>query len=390
GRAMRHTMLASASFVVALALCVAAALILPTTASVVFGVLVLSFGAVGAILASRRPKHRIGWLFCSFAVTYALSVFADAFAKAGLAAGSDWPAASFAAWLSAWLWLVYVSMLEFAFLLFPTGRLLGPRWQSVARTIIAANAVVAFALAIRPGPLEMRPIDNPFGFAPLVSFTGLIDASTALFFLGALLSFGSPFARLPRTSGVEREQIKWVGSAGVLLILSLILSGFASRFGLEPSIAEFLSNACYAVGVAAVPVAMGVAILRYRLYDIDVLINRTLVYGVTTGGIAAAFFGGIVVLQTLLRPFTSGSEIAVAASTLLTVALFQPLRSRVQQAVDRRFYRSRYDAGRTIDAFAEELRDEVDLEAVRAHLLATVGQTMSPAHASLWLRERAR
>ena len=143
------------------------------------------------------------------------------------------------------------------------------------------------------------------------------------------------------------------------------------------------------ISVAAIPIAIGIAVLRYRLYDIDVLINRTLVYGLTTGGIAAVFFGGIVVLQTLLRPFTTGSEIAVAASTLFTVALLQPLRSRIQQAVDHRFYRSRYDAARTIDGFAEELRDEVDLDAVRTHLLGAVGQTMSPAHASLWLRERA-
>jgi hypothetical protein len=144
------------------------------------------------------------------------------------------------------------------------------------------------------------------------------------------------------------------------------------------------------LSVSMIPIAIGIAVLRYRLYDIDVLINRTLVYGLTTGGIAAAFFGGIVLLQAVLRPFTTGSEIAVAASTLLTVALFQPLRSRVQQAVDRRFSRARYDAGRTIDAFAEELRDEVDLDAVRVHLLGAVSQTMSPAHASLWLRERER
>jgi hypothetical protein len=144
------------------------------------------------------------------------------------------------------------------------------------------------------------------------------------------------------------------------------------------------------LSVSMIPIAIGIAVLRYRLYDIDVLINRTLVYGLTTGGIAAAFFGGIVLLQTLLRPFTTGSEIAVAASTLLTVALFQPLRSRVQHAVDRRFSRARYDAGRTIDAFAEELRDEVDLDAVRVHLLGAVRETMAPTHASVWLRERGR
>jgi hypothetical protein len=134
------------------------------------------------------------------------------------------------------------------------------------------------------------------------------------------------------------------------------------------------------------PVAIGIAILRYRLYDIDVLINRALVYGTTSAGIAIAFFAGIVVLQALLRPVTSGSEVAVAISTLASVVLFQPLRSRVQSAVDRRFYRSRYDAARTLDAFSVRLRDEVDLDAVRADLVRAVHETVQPAHASVWLR----
>jgi hypothetical protein len=188
-------------------------------------------------------------------------------------------------------------------------------------------------------------------------------------------------ARWRRSTGIERQQLELFVYVDCLIALSLVLSasGLPGPWGL-------LSD----VALLGLPIAIAVAVFRYRLYDIDVLINRTLVYGVTTGVIAAAFFGGIVLLQTLLRPFTTGSEIAVAASTLLTVALFQPLRSRVQQTVDRRFWRSRYDAARTLDMFAEELRDEVDLDAVRAHLLGAVSQTMSPAHASLWLRERAR
>jgi hypothetical protein len=142
--------------------------------------------------------------------------------------------------------------------------------------------------------------------------------------------------------------------------------------------------------VVAIPATMGVAILRYRLYDIEVIIRRTLIYGSVLAVLAAAYLGGVVIVQSILRTFTSGSEIAVAVSTLLTIALFQPIRSRVQRAIDRRFYRWRYDSSRTVDAFAEQLRDEVDLDAVRTHLLATVRQTMAPAHASVWLRERGR
>jgi hypothetical protein len=140
------------------------------------------------------------------------------------------------------------------------------------------------------------------------------------------------------------------------------------------------------ISVTAVPIAIGIAVLRYRLYDIDIIIRRTVVFGATTIAVAGTFFGGVLLIQSFLRPFTSGNELAVAASTLASVALFQPFRRRIQAAVDRRFFRSRYDASRTLDAFSEELRDEVDLEAMRVHLLDAVGQTMSPAHASLWLR----
>lgn len=381
-------LLAWASFAIAVAMSAAAALLLPTNAF--FVVLIAPFGAIGAILASRRPEHRIGWIFCSFAVTFAVYVFATAYATAGLAAGPEWPAARFAAWLDAWFWLAYVTQLELAFLLFPTGRLSSPRWRWLASAIVIANAVNALALALRPGPLDAHVVDNPLGVAALAPAMGLLAALLPVFLLGVLLSLGSPLARLPRARGVEREQIKWVGSAGMLLVFALLLSGLLRPLGLAPAIADFISSVMYALGVVGVPVAMGVAILRYRLYDIEVIIRRTLIYGSVLAVLAAAYLGGVVLVQSVLRTFTSGSEIAVAASTLLTVALFQPLRSRVQQAVDQRFYRSRYDASRTIDAFAEELRDEVDLESVRAHLLDAVGETMSPAHASVWLRERAR
>jgi hypothetical protein len=381
---MTRTVLAWASFVIGLVVSSAAALLLPTDAF--FVVLIAPFGAVGAILASRRPEHRIGWIFCSFAVTFAVYAFANAYATAGLAAGSEWPAARFAAWLDAWFWLVYVTQLELAFLLFPTGRLAGPRWRWLARAIISANAILAVARAFVPGPLEAHPIDNPFGLAALAPAMGLLAALLPVFLLGALLSLGSPLARLPGTGGVEREQIKWFGSAGVLLVLELLLGGVLRPIGLDPAIADFVSNGLYAVGVVGVPVAMVVAILRYRLYDIDVLIRRTLIYAAVSAVLLATYIGGVALFQFVLAPITSGSGVAVAISTLAAGALFQPVRRRIQSAVDRRFYRSRYDAVRTLDAFAVRLRDEVDLEALRAELLDVVGQTIQPAHASLWLR----
>jgi hypothetical protein len=195
----------------------------------------------------------------------------------------------------------------------------------------------------------------------------------------------SLIVRYRHAGAIERQQLKWFTWAFSVMFLDLVLS--ASLNGLfGVTIPRQLGEVFWPLSVSMIPLSIGIAVLRYRLYDIDLLINRTLVYGLTTGGIAVAFFGGIVLLQTLLRPFTTGSEIAVAASTLLTVALFQPLRSRVQQGVDRRFSRARYDAARTLDAFAEGLRDEVDLDAVRVHLLGAVRETMAPDQASLWLR----
>jgi hypothetical protein len=232
-------------------------------------------------------------------------------------------------------------------------------------------------------PHGQGALPNPIGVPGIVGELAQMWLNVTLVLI-LPLTFGvlaAAIARWRRSTGIERQQLELFVYVGFLMGLCVVLSpsGLPGPWG--P-----LTN----VAMIGLPIAIAVAVLRYRLYDIDVLINRTLVYGVTTGGIAAAFFGGIVVLQTLLRPFTSGSEIAVAASTLFTVALFQPLRSRVQQTVDRRFSRSRYNAARTLDMFAEELRDEVDLDAVRAHLVGAVGQTMSPTHVSVWLRERAR
>jgi hypothetical protein len=215
--------------------------------------------------------------------------------------------------------------------------------------------------------------------------------------LGALLSYlyGSPFlyvayvipvaavlARFRTTGGNERQQLKWFAYASSISMLFFVTAGvfFPYLAGFGPLMAI--------LAIDLIPISVAIAILRYRLYDIDLLIKRTLVYGATTAAIAATFWIGILALQRLLSPVTSGSEVAIAASTLASLALFQPVRHRVQEAVDRRFDRSRYNAGRTVDAFADVLREEVDLDEVRADLIGAVQQTMSPAHTSLWLRER--
>jgi len=201
-----------------------------------------------------------------------------------------------------------------------------------------------------------------------------------------LIPVAAVLARFRTATGNERQQLKWFAYTSSISMLIFVVARFVPLFsylaGLGPLVAV--------IAMDLIPVSVAIAILRYRLYDIDVLINRTLVYGVTTGTIALTFFIGVVVLPALLRPFISGSEIAVAVSTLVCFALFQPLRSRVQDAVDRRFYRSRYDSVRTLDAFSLRLRDEVDLDAIRGGLLEVVRDTIQPTQVSVWLRERMR
>ena len=236
---------------------------------------------------------------------------------------------------------------------------------------------------LSPTTLENgRSIANPNGLGGALGAV-MLAAETALgpvFVAGFGVAFMSVLLRFRRSVGRQRAQLKWFAYAAGMGIACFMLSGL-----FLPTDASYVVNGVF---LSVLPLSVGVAILRHGLYDIDVLIERTVVYGATTAAIAIAFFGGLVLLQAALRPITSGSELAVAASTLVSFGLFQPIRHWIQQTVDRRFYRSRYDAVRTLDAFAEDVRNDVDLESVRTHLLAAIGHTMSPAQASLWLRER--
>jgi hypothetical protein len=210
-------------------------------------------------------------------------------------------------------------------------------------------------------------------------------------FAGIAASVGTVLLRMNAARGAQRAQLKWLAYAALLFVLTFIAQALLPSWLVASApIVDTALDVVFAITFAAIPVTIGLAILRYRLYDIDLVTNRTLVYGATSAAIAATFWVGLVALQPLLSGVTSANELAVAASTLASFALFQPIRRRVQNAVDRRFDRSRYDAARTLEAFADRLRDEVDLDALRADLVGVVQRTMAPAHASLWLRERAR
>ena len=343
-----------------------------------------AYGGVGAVLGSRRPRNSVGWVLLASGMASAFQVLVEEYAIYGVVGRAvALPGAVLAGWIESWIWLIGVVLIvTYALLLFPNGSLVSPRWRVVG-WLAAADAVVGVAgLAFAAGPLNNAPFaDNPF---PLLG-----DLGRSLFFgsfLGVVLlavaSAGSLVVRYRRAVGAERQQLKWLAFEAVLIAIAVCMTGFAQAFAPDFKPVQVL----FIVVLALMPVAIGIAVLRYRLYDIDVLINRALVYGATTAAIGLAFFAGIVVLQAVLRPVTGGSELAVAASTLLCFALFQPIRRRVQAAVDRRFYRSRYDASRTLDLFASRLASEVDLDAVRAELVSAARDTVQPVHASLWLR----
>lgn len=346
----------------------------------------LAFATTGAIVASRRPANRIGWLLLGAGVLAAFSGLVQEYATYGiLLHPGSLPGALPLAWVGSWIWLGYMCSLLFVLLLFPDGRLPSKRWRPVAAAVAVVISTAAISFAIRPGPLEnFTGAQNPFGATGAAA--ELRGSVEALILTASILAFAAcaaaPLDRVRRAGPTERQQLKWFGyAAGVLAVSFAFLIGTGvSKLGQVLTIMSFTS----------LPIAIAVAVLRHRLYDIDLLIRRTLVYGVVSTFLLATYVAFVVVLQTILRPFTAGSELAVAGSTLVVVALFQPIRARVREIVDRRFYRGRYDAARTLDAFAAGLRGDVDIDSIRRDLDRVIHETVRPAHASVWLRGTER
>ncbi len=342
----------------------------------------IGFTAVGTVVALRRPANAIGWLLLSAGFMAALSALAleyGIYAIVGRATAL--PGGVFGAWLGSWIWVLYVAgVVPFVLLLFPNGRMLSTRWRPVGWAAILSVLVTTAFMSFKPGPLQGAAYsENPFTPLPLslVDTLGAIGVGSIIPVIGS--ASWSLVLRFRRSIGIEREQIKWLAFSA----MPLGGAGFASAV-----LPDKPGQVLFVFLLLSVPVGAGIAILRYRLYDIDLLINRTLVYGATSVGLLATYVLLVLALSTLLRPLTGSSDLAVAGSTLAVVALFGPLRRRIQGAVDRRFYRSKYDAARTLDAFSVRLRDEVDLDAVRADLLEVVRDTVRPAHASVWLRDQ--
>src|SRR5215203_3057665 len=340
--------------------------------------LAVGYSVIGAVIASRLPNHPIGWICCAIGLIAAVDHFGGEYSLyALLALPHSLPGGRAMLWLQGWFWMLFIGLIVFLLLLFPTGRLPSSRWRPFAWVSVAViSAGVIWSSIISPDVGFNAP-PSPVQLSVLL-LGGVAAASVVIGRRGA--------------RGVERQQIKWLLYVGpIFFVASGLHIGFYYFWLPEGSWGLWASYLLVIVGGLSVPIAIGVAILRYRLYEIDILINRTLVYGILTATLIALYFGGIVVLQRVFVFLTGQqSTLAVVASTLLIAALFTPLRRRIQGFIDRRFYRRKYDARKTLEAFSTKLKNETDLESLNNDLVGVVRETMQPAHVSFWLRPDAR
>ena len=347
----------------------------------------LTFASVGCVLARARPENSVSWLFVSVGLFVAMYLFAEHYQRLALVSRPDeLPLGEFAAWVKSWMYVpalgIFVTLLP---QLFPTGRPLSRRWHPAVGLTVAASVGMALAAALQPGRIDGSVYVNPVG-VDSAAHRLLDEAASSTYLLAALIAFASLVARWRRADTIERLQLKWFALFASSLPLFVLLSAVIEIVGVDEPLASVLSFGMASIAFQALPIATAISILRFRLYDIDLVINRTLVYGSLTGLLVATYLLSVIVFRLALDPVTGDSDLAVAGSTLAAAALFRPLRARIQAVVDRRFYRSRYDAARTVQDFSGRLRDELDLESLTADLRRVAHDTMAPAHVSLWLR----
>ena len=356
-----------------------------------FAIIAVSFSVVGALIASHRPGNPIGWVFCAAALFQVLADATGQYADYALLTNpGSLPLGGELSWLEAWIWAPGLGLIVvFLPLLFPDGRPPSRRWRPVVwlggLSIGLICVLTAIVLWPERGPALVRPGDFPTEFEGWrYAVEGLVNFAYPMLLLAEFGAVISLLVRFRRARGDERQQIKWFASAAALsLVWIFVFTGQVTLGGLPEAIVALSSL----LVVPSIPIATGIAILRYRLYDIDLIINRTLVYGSLTVTLVALYFGGIVVLQRGFVLLTGQqSTLAVVASTLLIAALFTPLRRRLQGFIDRRFYRRKYDARKILEAFSARLRDETNLDALSNDLVGVVRETMQPSHISLWQR----
>jgi hypothetical protein len=351
--------------------------------------LIFAFSTVGALVASRRPENPIGWLFCSGAFIWIVGELALEYGVYALITNPPGalPAGAWAAWFGGWArgmgWFLIV---VFLLLLFPTGRLPSPRWRPVLWAAVGYIGFFTLVVWLSPVSADTRLqefVRNPLGLE-IAIMNLLVDLLYLTIPLLVVVSGTAVIVRFRSSRGDERQQLKWFAYAVAAMVVVFVIWFSLELAGLVP-----LSALAFTVPLLGLPIAVGIAILKYRLYEIDLLINRTLVYGSLSAMLALVYLGGVATTQAIFRALTSQehqTQLAVVISTLVIAALFNPLRRRIQSFIDRRFYRSKYDAAKTLEAFSAKLRDETDLDALSDDLVGVVRETMQPTHVSLWLR----
>jgi hypothetical protein len=352
-----------------------------------FAIVAVASVVVGGVVASRRPENTIGWLFIAGALISTVRGLSAEYAVYGLLTQPGaLPAAEAAAWLSKTIEflgpvIIFILIPHY----FPNGRPVSPRWGIVVWLAILVLPVATVLSAFSPGEaIDGTGIDNPLGVEAVGTLSRTIGPVFFLWYIGLIfISAVSLVVRFRRAGDVERQQIKWFTFAAAFIpIWFMTNSPVQAAF---PLIFDLID----ALVISAVPVAAGIAILRYRLYDIDVIINQTLVYTLLTAMLVGIYLGSVVLLQNAFRTFAGGdSQLVIVASTLGIAALFNPLRRALQRFIDRRFYRRKYDAALTLEEFGHRLRGDVDLDGLEDGLMIAIRKTMQPEHASLWLRDR--
>jgi hypothetical protein len=365
-------------------------------------VLFLAFPIVGALVGSRRPRNPIGWILLADGLLWMVLAVTDSYFVYGVARSGSVPyPVAIGTIGNQWLWVPTIGLLGiYLILLFPDGKLPSRRWRPLALFSAVMIVLLSVAEGLAPGPLENQGmVRNPFG---LEALPWLVNASYILIPLLPLCILASAVSmvlRYRRSRGEVRQQIKWIafvasfaGMSYLIAMLSQLVALAVSEGGESVPQFSWWAEVLFSIavlGFAAVPVAIGFAVLKYRLYDIDIIINRALVYGSLTVSLAAVYFGGVATSQAIFRVLTGQEQqpqLAVVVSTLAIAALFNPLRRRIQSFIDRRFYRRKYDARKTLEAFSTRLRDETDLETLEGDLAGVIRETLQPVHVSLWLR----
>ncbi len=365
-------------------------------ANALFVLAVFTFPVVGLVIATRRPGNRIGWILLAIGLGWGVAN-STSYSDYGLVLHHHVPAAAAVAAVGSTFWIVPIVLMgTFLLLLFPDGRLPGPRWRPVAWLSGAVIVVGVLTGVLTPGKMTQAGYPgatNPYGVTALA--TVVDDAKFALILVPILMvaSAAALIVRFRRARGDTRRQIKWLAAAAGLVAGTYAVVELTSviAYPSSPHAPGWLlvSQGVALVSFGLIPVAIGIAILRHRLFDIDLIVRRTLVYAVLVACLAVIYLAGVYAIEAVVRSVSGSSgTFAVTLSTLAVALAFQPLRRRIQTAVDRRFYRAGYDAGRTLDAFSARLRDQIDLDTLSSDVLAVVGEALHPAHAALWLRPK--